>query len=253
MVIGNTDSQRLGHARDRFTIEAADPREVVLSGNFSMWSYPAHYSYKRPHDTAKSLQRAAAASQEAFLPLIATSTLALACLEQRKRIAPDFTWREDMVKKSHIHPEWLSSFERAHLTHIRGLVSLYRSLNVAVLIYWGPHENVPTNYLHSILVDEKSLQQGSVDCAWVIQQDEALYFDKMVPSASKLVVLRCAGVQVETNSGQLPAETPSEFFMRRDKLPSRRQELSKQRQTRLNREKAAALKQCPGMKGASMW
>ncbi|KAL0062093.1 hypothetical protein AAF712_011020 [Marasmius tenuissimus] len=311
----------------RGLIEAADPGEVLLSEQFSMWTYPAHYGYKRPHNSSESLQRAAAASRDAFLPLLATGTLALTCLERRKRIDPGFVWREKMIKKSHSHPEWLSSFERAYSVgkkvrrvggildasrpetrpRIRGLVSLYSALNVGIVIYWGSHVNFPNTYLRSILLDERSLDPISVDRSWKIQQEEALGFAMLVPSNDELNILRqtrgyspaCDGNVdgvppqeqlvyrdlsgrhedtasgsstleamtnrsldddddddddlLEPNSGQLPGETWQQFFTRRDERRTGRKESPLQRQTRVNREKEAVAKRCPGKKGPSIW
>ncbi|KAL0058527.1 hypothetical protein AAF712_014786 [Marasmius tenuissimus] len=212
----------------RGLIVAADPGELMLSEHFSMWTYPAHYGYKRLHSSSESLQVAAAASRDAFLPLIATGTLALSCLERRKTIDPAFLWRDKMIKNSHIHPEWLSCFERSYATgksvrrvggildastpgnrsRIRGLISLYRALNVSVLIHWGAANNFPSTYLRSILADEKSLDPRSVDRSWAMQRNEALDFAALVPSSPELDTLGHNGhdVHSETYENMLDAE-----------------------------------------------
>ncbi|KAK1220792.1 hypothetical protein PQX77_016414 [Marasmius sp. AFHP31] len=189
-------------------LDESDPGDLVFSKSFSLWSFPAHYGYNLAHTSAQRLQDAALASRDAFLPLIAAVTLALCCLERRKRIEPNFAWRERLLKVHQLHPEWLGSLERSYATgkeivrvggfldastpekraRVRGLVALYSMVNVSVCIYWGPVESVPTASLRSIL--DRQGYSGDIN------HQEAVKFALLVPSETCVDKLR-RGVQQE--------------------------------------------------------
>ncbi|KAJ8074589.1 hypothetical protein PM082_015492 [Marasmius tenuissimus] len=200
----------------RGLIQAADPGNVVLSGDFSFWTYPAAYGHKSSYDTSEFPQKALANARDMFLPLIAPGTLALSCLERRRRIDPQYQWRERLLQKTSLHPKWISSFERSdaaskHILRVEGildahllvnrqrvcaLVALYHTLNVPICIYWGSFDSVPMTFLRAILSDKQRLWMDRVDTSWVIQHDEEVHFAKLVLSTHEMELLSCNKVQI---------------------------------------------------------
>ncbi|KAL0064501.1 hypothetical protein AAF712_008559 [Marasmius tenuissimus] len=208
--------------------------------------------------------------------------MALCFLEKRKQDDPNYVWKEAMLNKHGLHPEWLSSFERSYAASkkicrvggildasshsdrmfARHVISLFGRLNVRFWLCWG---------------DVKDMSwRGNID--WGETPTE---FEQLMPSDADIAALQetrearsdkslghsLAGLgettgedddaeessEVEPNSGQLPGETWKEFFRRRDQRRQGLYESEKAQQIRLAREKAAEGKSCPGRRGPTVW
>ncbi|KAL0062887.1 hypothetical protein AAF712_010208 [Marasmius tenuissimus] len=87
---------------------------------------------------------------------------------------------------------------------IQGLLALYRSLNVSVIVYWGSIDNFPTNSLCLILSQEGNL--------WTIQHQEAYQFAKLVPAPGDMDSLLTASVLFSTHQDlQWPEPVSSQY------------------------------------------
>ncbi|KAL0568044.1 hypothetical protein V5O48_013945 [Marasmius crinis-equi] len=156
-------------------LEVGEPGSAILSKHFSLWSYPAHYGYKLRFKSREELQKAAATSRDAFLPLLAAGALGLRWMERREQLQPGFLWQQRVAEKTSLHPEFLSAFERSYAASTGALrvggipdcsdlqrrvsaqvlVALFKSLNAQICIYWGECTTSSVTSTQSVLSQDK--------------------------------------------------------------------------------------------------
>ncbi|KAF9254867.1 hypothetical protein L218DRAFT_1009201 [Marasmius fiardii PR-910] len=134
-------------------LETAQADDSVMTSQFSLWSLPASYHYKKRHNSLQDLQKAAASSRDAFLPLIAAGTLGYRWCMHRERTRNDIGWRARLQNRYNIHPQWFDDFASSEAnspdvlraggiidTRARNapvLMQLYVGLNIPICLYWG--------------------------------------------------------------------------------------------------------------------
>ncbi|KAF9259235.1 hypothetical protein L218DRAFT_1059814 [Marasmius fiardii PR-910] len=91
-------------------LETAQADDSVMTSQFSLWSLPASYHYKKHHNSLQDLQKAAASSWDAFLPLIAAGTLGYWWCIHRERTWNDIGWHARLQNRYNIHLQWFDDF-----------------------------------------------------------------------------------------------------------------------------------------------
>jgi hypothetical protein len=126
---------------------------------FRFWPFPKRYGYELSYSCRIHVQIIAAQSRNAFVPLMATITLMFLILAHRESLIDRFNWREKVLERTGIHPEWLAALESSAagdpflsrvggVIHVEGceflnLLPLVRKARMPLYVCWGEITNTP--------------------------------------------------------------------------------------------------------------
>ncbi|KAK7018112.1 hypothetical protein VNI00_018371 [Paramarasmius palmivorus] len=242
---------------------------IPLSPRFRLWSYPRQYGYQRSHKSLALCLRQVTAARDSFLPLIAAIIFFLRYTQRILDLMgrePN-GWRTKLAQCSGIDlvwvTEWLNTFlppiGSSACLHVGGFVDALQAMSertddylavysfgcVPVVLFWGPGGSYETSRLSTSLRAHCPTRAGIdfllANCSTVALSKYTLPDVLVAPHVG--------------DPSQKPYETIHEFFARRKRVKETRlgKESIADRESRLARERNAALGACPGKKGARVF
>lgn len=242
---------------------------------FQFWAFPKRCGYESQYSCCRHAQIIAIRSRDAFVPLIAAVTLMLLLLRERELLIKDFRWRDKVLSKTQIHPQWLAALESSaagdfslqrvggiidlKTCEFRGILHLITELPLDLYLCWGIYEDRPT-HLHPFVApllpspDEvRELSVVSVSRRHISKTHDPRDSTPLPPNNTML--LSKSYPPVEKYSGQKVGEDLHAFFARREDadLLKASREPPQQHQSRMQRLENAAKGAVPGRKGARVY
>ena len=155
----------------------------ILPRFFRFRPFPKRYGYELQYSCPRHAKIIATRSRDAFVPLMAAVTLMFLLLRDRESIVDGFQWRDKVIHKTNIHPQWLTALEDSavgdlSLERIGGIVDeqdcefkailrLFCEVPLDLYICWGAMTDRPV-HLHPFLIplvpspSETSMLRSSV-------------------------------------------------------------------------------------------
>lgn len=135
----------------------------VFPKMFRYWSFPMRYGYKLSYNSFGAARFIALRSRDAFVPLMASLSLMLILMRWKESVSPNFVWRDEVLKKSGIHYQWLADLESSPVgdfdaPRVGGIIHwnncdfkwmlphMSRARNMPLYIRWGPANNIPLRF-----------------------------------------------------------------------------------------------------------
>jgi hypothetical protein len=78
---------------------------------FEFWPFPKRYGYELQYSCRLHVKIIAIRSRNAFVPLMAAVSLMFLLLRDQESILNGFQWRDKVIGKTNIHPQWLTALE----------------------------------------------------------------------------------------------------------------------------------------------
>ncbi|KAG6818734.1 hypothetical protein H0H93_002305 [Arthromyces matolae] len=258
-------------------------RTGPITSSFQLWAFPARFGYLKTYRTKGAVKVVASRSRDAFVLLMAAVSLALGILRHREELGLE--WREAILEKSGVHPQWLSSLEESvvgdfsiprigcvvDLTtcdHFE-LLPIYDKMNMGICLYWGTKTTfsdlritvLAENFLKSKncfmdsnivahLLPAPSTSLSASSSTITISAPPSGTTSSHLPTSSSN-----AAPLPEPCSRQKQGETWAMFFARRKVTNDKWQasETPQQKLSRSQREQNAARGQPPGKKGSRVY
>jgi hypothetical protein len=150
-------------------IAMMDVSTAPLPSHFRYWALPRQYGYELRYRRHRDARIIASRSRDSFIPLMAALTLMLRIMDDLWQHIPDFCWRERVLERTGIHPQWLGDLEMSAVgdfryprvggiidigkCEFRWLLPLFTAFEMPIYLYWGPIIDRPlnlTNHLESV-------------------------------------------------------------------------------------------------------
>jgi hypothetical protein len=263
---------------------------IALPRYFRFWSPPERYGYRLRYPNRRIALDIAARSRDAFIPLMAALSFALMIMNWLSEQVDGFDWREKVLKKTAIHPQWLADLEMSAVgdkddPKVGGIIDMSKCEFVWILrlleqfklplyLYWGDTVDHPLGLPEYFTTS--GIVPGRAEIDHLLSRANSKRLPSQPPATAPAAVSlpRPADIvtpatgnpdsapaprqmfpPVERYSGQRPGEDWQSFFARRAKSNDTQaeRETPQQREKRRQREAHAAKDGVPGKKGARVY
>jgi hypothetical protein len=259
-----------------------DVSNAPLPRFFRYWALPKRYGYELHYRSRRDAQIIASRSRDSFIPLMAALTLMLLIMDDLTTRKENFKWRDTVLQKTGIHPQWLAELEKSVVgdfdsprvggiinfttCEFQWLLPLFSSFKMPIYLYWGPVIDCPLrlpkylekfapshtqiSHLHELAAGAHSHGHNNIVPLFVDNSVLAAAGDNTsVPATPPIFP------PVEKYSDQRPGEDWRSFFARREKRCAMlaEKETPEEHQQRRQREEHAGRDLVPGKRGARVY
>ncbi|KAG6819574.1 hypothetical protein H0H93_010595 [Arthromyces matolae] len=186
-----------------------------ITSSFQFWAFPTRFGYTKIYSSRDAVRIVASRSRDAFVLVIAALSLALGILRRREETGIE--WQNSVLKKSGVHPQWLTTLEDSVVGDLAvprigciidltscdhfDLLPVYDKFDMDICVYWGTTKTFSDLHIPSSAVTYLKAKTCFLDNQTVAHLTKAT-FTSTSPTASSSMTIAPG-----TTSSALPASS----------------------------------------------